>query len=84
MRKKSTRKTFKSAKTMDYYLETADLGRVFEQRGKISRPVTRKVNLDLPGPLLDQIDNVASKIGIARQPLLKMWIHEKLKEESRI
>lgn len=84
MKKKSTGKIFKSTKEMDDFLETRDLGKLFTSHEKKVRPKTKKVNLDLPGSILEQIDEVAAKIGISRQPLLKMWIHEKLKEELHV
>ena len=71
MKKKSTGKAFKTACEMDHYLETHDLGEFFVARGKVIKSKTKKINLD----------EVAAKIGIARQPLLKMWIHERLKKE---
>lgn len=81
MKKKSTGKAFKTAREMDHYLETHDLGEFFVARGKVIKSKTKKINLDLPDPVVHQVDEVAAKIGIARQPLLKMWIHERLKKE---
>lgn len=67
---------------MDAYLETHDLSEVFSSRGKVVRSKIKKINLDLPDLVVNKIDRVAKKIGIPRQPLLKLWIHEKLKEEA--
>lgn len=66
---------------MDEYLESTDLGKVFAQKGQAIAASVQKINIDLPTTMLEKIDIIAEKIGISRQPLLKMWIHEKLKEE---
>ena len=81
MRKKSLIKKFKTAREMDAYLEEQDLGEVFRKKGVVVRPAFKKINLDLPDGVVEQIDAVAEKIGISRQPLLKLWIHERLKQE---
>jgi hypothetical protein len=67
---------------MDAYLETADLSSAFAEKGKIKFSASKKINLDLPEVVIRQIDLIATQIGVARQPLLKLWIHEKLKEEQ--
>lgn len=66
---------------MDDYLEKTDLGALFAQKGQAVTSSVQKINIDLPATMLEKIDIIAEKIGISRQPLLKMWIHEKLKEE---
>ncbi len=81
MKKKSTKKSFKSNVEMDKYLETHDLSEAFATGGKVVRPKIRKINLDLPDVVIKKIDKIAGQIGVSRQPLLKLWIHEKLKEE---
>lgn len=80
MKKKSTAKKFKSLKSMDDYLENHDLGGFFKEQGTVVRPPQKKLNLDLPLAIVQQIDRIADEIGIARQPLIKMWIHEKIRE----
>jgi len=42
---------------------------------------TKKINLDIPQNILNFIDQEASKIGVTRQALLKVWIFERLKKE---
>lgn len=66
---------------MDHYLEAHELSAAFAAQGKVVQPSIKKINLDLPKLVIDNIDKVARKIGISRQPLIKMWIHEKLNEE---
>ena len=81
MKKKSTKKKFKSVKEMDDYLESNDLSSIFEERGELRPSAVKKINLDLPVHILNKIDKIANEIGIARQPLLKLWIHERMKKE---
>lgn len=67
---------------MDQFLENEDLSKAFAQQGVVKKAEMKKINLDLPADLVQQIDQIAEKIGIARQPLLKIWIHERLKTEG--
>lgn len=82
MKKTSSSRKFANAREMDRALEATDLSGEFRLRGVVKKPTLRKINLDLPSPVIDQIDRIAEKVGVARQPLLKMWIHERLKTES--
>lgn len=81
MKKKSISKKFKSAAEMDRSLETSDLSKEFKERGIVKKPHIKKINLDLPEAVVEQIDRFAEKVGVSRQPLLKIWIHERLKSE---
>lgn len=67
---------------MDRALEAGDLSAEFRNRGIIKRPHIRKINLDLPDGVVDAIDRIAEKVGVSRQPLIKIWIHERLKSEG--
>ena len=67
---------------MDQFLETQDLSEEFDQRGVVKKPKMKKINLDLPEDVVERIDTVAQRIGVSRQPLLKIWIHERLKAEN--
>ncbi len=82
-RKKSITKKFESSKKMDSYLESQDLGDLFASVGEAKAPKIRKVNLDLPEWLLAQLDFEATRAGISRQPLIKLWLIQKLEEERR-
>lgn len=83
MKKKPFSKVFETTEEMDKYLEESDLSEDMK-KGKlvVKEPVMQKINLDLPASLVKQIDAVAQKIGVSRQPLLKIWIHERLKSEE--
>ncbi|MDP2599208.1 MAG: CopG family antitoxin [Deltaproteobacteria bacterium] len=82
MKKKSFSKKFESKEAMDRSLEEGDLSEAFDKGGVVKKPEMKKINLDLPSDLVEQIDQIAEKIGVARQPLLKIWIHERLKTEG--
>lgn len=80
MKKKHSKK-FKTAAEMDKSLEDADLFAEFARKGVLKKPHLKKINLDLPEWIIRQIDRVAQKLGVSRQPLLKIWIHERLRTE---
>jgi len=40
----------------------------------------QRINLDIPKPVLRQIDNEANRIGVPRTSVIKLWISEKLSE----
>ncbi len=44
--------------------------------------LTRKVNLDLPVDMIEQIDVQARRCGQPRQSLLRTWVWERLREEQ--
>jgi hypothetical protein len=39
---------------------------------------TRRVNVDFPAGIVEDLDRQASRLGVTRQSLIKMWIAEKL------
>lgn len=39
---------------------------------------TRRVNVDFPAWVVEGLDRQASRLGVTRQSLIKMWIAEKL------
>lgn len=82
MKKKSSLRKFKNEAEMDMALEAEDLSDDFRQKGIGRKIQMKKINLDLPVSQIQQIDRIADKVGVARQPLLKIWIYERLKEEA--
>lgn len=42
---------------------------------------TKKVNVDFNTKTIKYLDMISNEIGITRQSLIKMWIHEKIQEE---
>lgn len=68
---------------MDHYLDKVDLGGVFEKYGKAVKPKIKKINIDLPEWLIAQLDLEATRAGVSRQPLIKLWLIQKLDEELK-
>lgn len=46
------------------------------------RPDRRVVNVDLPVWMIEELDHEASRIGITRQSIIKIWLAERLKKAS--
>lgn len=42
---------------------------------------TKRVNVDFPIKVLQDLDAEAEKRGVTRQSLLKLWIYEKIQSE---
>lgn len=43
----------------------------------------RRVNVDFPNWIIESLDAQASRLGVTRQSIIKVWIAERLKEEVR-
>ncbi len=43
---------------------------------------TKKVNVDFPEWIIESLDQEAKRIGVTRQSIIKVWIAERLKEET--
>jgi len=43
----------------------------------------RRVNVDFPNWIIESLNAQASRLGVTRQSIIKMWIAERLKEEVR-
>ena len=43
-----------------------------------ARHPTQRINVDVPKDLLEKVDQEASRIGVPRTSLIKIWISEKL------
>jgi hypothetical protein len=43
----------------------------------------RRVNVDFPAWIIDSLDVQASRLGVTRQSVIKLWIAERLKEEMK-
>lgn len=53
------------------------------QRAVKHEPIkVKRVNIDFPEWMVSELDQKADRLGIARQALVKMWVAERLKEES--
>jgi hypothetical protein len=50
--------------------------------GKVARPALkqRRVNVDLPQWMIQDLDDEAGRIGVTRQSIIKVWLAERLKQ----
>lgn len=44
--------------------------------------IQRRVNVDLPDWMIKTLDREASRIGVTRQSIIKVWIAERIKAEA--
>ena len=44
----------------------------------------KRVNVDFPEWMVRSLDFQASKLGVARQAIIKIWIAERLKQEQEL
>jgi CopG antitoxin of type II toxin-antitoxin system len=42
----------------------------------------KRVNVDFPVWMIQQLDREAKRLGVTRQSVIKMWLAEKLKEAA--
>ena len=54
-----------------------DISRLFTNAGRMMEPVQR-VNVDLAGPMLNQLDSVAQELNISRQAVIKTMLRQGL------
>lgn len=48
---------------------------------KVRRPLQkqRRVNVDFPDWMIESLDKEASRLGVTRQSIIKVWLAERLK-----
>lgn len=46
--------------------------------------VVKRINLDMPQWLLDDLDREALKLNVSRQAIIKIWLSEKIDEMKRV
>ncbi len=42
----------------------------------------KRINVDFPSWVIDSLDREASRIGVTRQSIIKLWLVERLEEKS--
>jgi hypothetical protein len=42
----------------------------------------RRVNVDFPAWMVESLDREASRLGVTRQSIIKVWIAERLEEKA--
>lgn len=74
-------------------IKTAEFDRIFEAGGDITSHIDhaaghrpgleqRRVNVDFPQWIIDSLDRQATRLGVTRQSIIKIWIAERLKTEQ--
>jgi len=79
MKKKSI-----EAKDFDRKFENGDDIIEYLDLNKVSRPrqEQKRVNVDFPIWMIQQLDKEARKLGVTRQSIIKIWLAERLKEST--
>ena len=79
MKKKSI-----EAKDFDRNFENADDIIEYLNLDKVLRPKQeqKRVNVDFPIWMIQQLDKEARKLGVTRQSIIKIWLAERLKETT--
>ncbi len=49
---------------------------------KRSNQTQKRVNVDFPTWVIDSLDREASRVGVTRQSIIKLWLVERLEEKS--
>ncbi len=51
---------------------------------KASRPLQKqkRVNVDFPSWMVDSLDKEASRLGVTRQSIIKIWLSERLQQST--
>lgn len=51
---------------------------------KASRPrlQSRRVNVDFPSWMIDELDREAKRLGVTRQSIIKVWLSERLEQSA--
>jgi len=42
----------------------------------------KRVNVDFPSWVIDSLDREASRVGVTRQSIIKLWLVERLEEKA--
>ena len=71
---------FDNGDDIDEYLDFSSAVKLKDMK-KI-KTETKKVNVDFPEWVIESLDIEAKRIGVTRQSIIKVWIAERLKEES--
>lgn len=66
----------RTAEEFDAYFEDNDVADLLDVG-------TKRVNIDIPTPVLRRLDLKAHELGLTRQALVKYWIAERLELLSR-
>ena len=79
MKKKSieTKEFDRKFENGDDIIEYLDLDKIVRPRQE-----QKRVNVDFPVWMIQQLDKEARKLGVTRQSIIKIWLAERLKESA--
>ncbi len=72
---------FDNGEEITEYLDFSRAKRLKDIRRQKTK--SKKVNVDFPEWIVEALDKEAGKIGVTRQSIIKVWIAERLKEETK-
>ena len=72
---------FDEGKDISSHLDLSTI-QVFESGQERLNLEIKKVNLDIPQWMIEELDRAAERIGVTRQSIIKMWLAERLEAKS--
>ena len=75
---KASKKTILAKKFDRAFERGGDLTSHLDLSSAKARHPTQRINVDVPKDLLEKVDQEATRIGVPRTSLIKIWIAEKL------
>ncbi|MBN1278974.1 MAG: CopG family transcriptional regulator [Chlorobiaceae bacterium] len=74
MKTKEFDKAFDQGKDVTVYLDLSKARRVKQQH--------KRVNVDFPVWMIDSLDKEATRLGVSRQSVIKVWLAERLQQQK--
>jgi len=74
MKAKSLDKKFDEGKDITRNLDISKARRPLQEQ--------RRVNVDFPTWMIDSLDKEASRLGVTRQSIIKVWLSERLQQST--
>ncbi|MBM3162688.1 MAG: CopG family transcriptional regulator [Chlorobi bacterium] len=74
MKTKEFDKAFDEGKDVTVYLDLSKARRIKQQH--------KRVNVDFPVWMIDSLDKEATRLGVSRQSVIKVWLAERLQQQK--
>lgn len=74
MKAREIDRKFDAGEDISRYLDTAKARRPEQEQ--------KRVNVDFPVWMIDQLDREARRLGVTRQSIIKVWVAERLEKAS--
>lgn len=75
---KESKKKIKAREFDEAFDEGKDIVRHLDTASAKVRYPVQRINIDIPQEVLQRVDEEASRIGVPRTSLIKMWIAERM------